>query len=109
MVSELLTDITLDMSEWNPEHRTPPVQPGSTPPLQPDQPTAEMPTVEDTPPTEPEQPRRKRRWLRRGAPLLVAALVGGGIAAGVVLAVDDNDGGTRTPSCKKATRRPNRH
>lgn len=92
MVSERLADITLDMSEWNPEHRTPPVQPGSTPPLQPDQPTAEMPAVNEPSSSDPEQPRQKRRWLRRGAPLLVAALIGGGVAAGVVLAVDDDSG-----------------
>lgn len=96
MVTEPPADITLDMSEWNPEERTPPTQPGSTPPLQHDQLTAEMPVASSDPSPDPEQKRRWRRFFTRSAPLLVAALVGGGIAAGVVLAVDDEGGATTT-------------
>ena len=98
MMRELPTDITLYMSEWNPLERTPPVQPGAKPPLQPEQPTAEMPTVEPEPTPDPIEPGRQGRWrrLRRSAPLLAAALIGGGIAAGVVVAVDDDGGGTTT-------------
>lgn len=54
--------------------------------------------VESQPTPEPENPGRKRSFvgLKRTAPLLAAALVGGGIAAGVVLAVDGDSGGTTT-------------
>ena len=98
MANELAADITLCMSEWNPPERTPPVQPGFTPPLQADQPTAEMPTVDAQPTPDPMEPGRQGRWrrLRRGAPFLAAALIGGGIAAGVVVALDDDGGGTTT-------------
>ena len=98
MANELAADITLHMSEWNPPERTPPAQPGLTPPLQPEQATAEMPTVDVEPTPDPMEPGRQGRWrrLRRSAPLLAAAAIGGGIAAGVVVALDDDGGGTTT-------------
>jgi S1-C subfamily serine protease len=84
------------MTEWNPDQRTPPLQPGNEPPLQPEQSTAVMPVVEElhSTPGEPKQSGRWRRRMVRTAPLLVAAVLGGGIAAGVVVAVDDDGGST---------------